>query len=143
VTPVRHRFGTPRRQEPFDWPLFFRTILWQPVPLWLIFNAPAGPLGAAAPRLLGAACTGRPRAALSSVASVFYLAVVPPLAAAAVYLLAGRRRLTDRRHRLIGDATLLMLAAVSVWYGYGVAVRAAAMSGPLGGLKALCWPARP
>ena len=140
MSPVRRRFGDRRPREPFDWPLFLRKLYLQPVPIWLAFNALSRPFGAAAPRLLGASCGGRARQALASLATAAFVAVVPPVATALVYLLAARRRLTAPAHRAIADATFALLAAVSLWYAGALGLRAERIHGALEGLRAVCWP---
>ncbi|MDE2489605.1 MAG: hypothetical protein KGM24_02075 [Elusimicrobia bacterium] len=134
------RFGSRRPAEPFDWPLFFKTFHLQPVPLWLILNALGRPAALAAARLSGASCAGRNREILLAVATVAYLAVVPPLGTAAVYPLLARRRLKDPRHRLIADATFALMLVVSAWYAAALWAKAAPLEGAFGALRVACWP---
>lgn len=133
-----------RRSEPFDWPRFLRGLPFQPVPLWLLLNALAGPFARAFPGLAGAACRGTLRTSLMSAALVVYTAAVPGAVTAAFYLLVGRRRLEKRDHRLIGDATFGLMLVLSVVDGGLLAGRIHAqwtvLQPGLTAIRAACWP---
>lgn len=133
-----------RAQEPFDWPLFFRTLPYHPVPLWLLLSALAGPFARVFPALSRAACEGRLRQALSSAELVVYVIVVPPLLTTLYYLAFGRRRLARKEHRRIADVTFALMLALSLFDGASMALRIRAqwpgLKPGLTAVRAACWP---
>ncbi len=137
----RRAGASPR--EPFDWPLFFKNFPFQPIPVWVACTLVVKPLARATPRLLRAACSGPARQGVVNVALVVYANVLPAAAAAAVYLLAGRRRIQDPQHRRIGDGGLALVLLVSGFTAVAMARRIAAGWAALGpgltALRAACW----
>ncbi|MDE2140846.1 MAG: hypothetical protein KGL74_02460 [Elusimicrobia bacterium] len=133
-----------RKSEPFDWPLFLRRFPFQPVPLWLLLNALAGPLARAFPALTRAACQGTLRASLTSAELVVYTAAVPAAVTTAFYLAVGRRRIEKKDHRLIADMTFGLMLALSVVDGGLLAARIHAqwpvLRPGLTAIRAACWP---
>jgi hypothetical protein len=131
-------------REPLDWPLFLRSIPYQPVPLWLALSALTAPAARAFPALAHAACEGRLRASLSAAEQVVYTLFVPPLATTVYYLAFGRRRLAHREHRRIADATfvlmLLLSAADAVIMIDRIRDEWGALRPGLTALRAACWP---
>lgn len=131
-------------REPFDWPVFLRTLPYQPVPVWLLLSAAAEPLARAFPALSRAACEGRLRESLSSAELVAYTMLVPPLVTTLWYLSAGRRRLLPRDHRLIGDVTFGLMLAVSAADAAIMAARVREqwpiLRPGLFAIRAACWP---
>jgi hypothetical protein len=130
--------------SPFEWPLFFRNFPFHPVPVWVACTFLVKPLSRATPWLLRASCAGAARQGVANVALIVYANVLPAAAATAVYLLAGRRRMTHPQHRAIGDGGLVLVLLVS-------AISAAMMARLIGsawpmlrpglaGLRAACWP---
>ncbi|HAZ08820.1 MAG TPA: hypothetical protein DCZ01_09945 [Elusimicrobia bacterium] len=101
-------------RKPFGWGAFLKTLPLQPVPVWLLLGLLAQPAARAAPWLMRASCEGRPRAALAAAVMVVYVVFAMPLGAGGFYLLFGRQRLADVRHRFIADLSLLLVAAVSL-----------------------------
>lgn len=128
----------------FDWPLFFKNFPFQPVPIWVACALIVGPLARATPWLLRASCAGAERRAAANLALIVYANVLPPLTAAAAYLLAGRRRITHPHHRMIGDATLALCLVVSAFTAISMARLLTAAWPTLGPglsvLRASCWP---
>lgn len=145
--PSPKAFSSLRNREPFDWAAFGRTVHWQPVPQWLAFSALAYPFSRAFPALTRASCAGDARVMLTKVALVAYTMAAPAVLAAAVYLLAGRRRLTARPHRLIANVTLALLVVMTAADAFVVVSQVRSQwetLGPaLGSLRAACWPPRP
>lgn len=131
-------------REPFDWPGFLRTLPFQPVPAWLLLNALAEPFARAFPVLTRAACEGRLRQSLSSAELVAYVVLAPPLVTTLFYLAVGRRRLAQRDHRLIGDATFGLMLALSLFDGALMLSRIreqwTVMRPGLLAIRAACWP---
>lgn len=129
-------------REPFDWPEFFRTFRYQPVPIWIICALLLKPAARATPALLRASCQGPTREAVSNFAFVVYGAVVPAAVATLVYLLFGRRRMA-KPHRLMGDwcLALVLLISGANAFSLGRQVRANwTVLGPgLRSLRAACW----
>ncbi|MFI5361974.1 MAG: hypothetical protein ACHQ49_08405 [Elusimicrobiota bacterium] len=129
-------------RAPFDWPAFGRTLPFQPALVWIAAALLLRPAANATPALLGASCGGPERAGLKNCAFIVYALLLPPAAAALVYLLTGRRRMS-RPHRIIGDGCLALVLLVSS--GNAVAlvrsVRAnwtTALYG-LSSLRSACW----
>jgi hypothetical protein len=133
-----------RLAEPFDWPLFLRTLAFQPVPLWLLLSAASGPFARAFPALSRAACEGRLRASLSSIALVLYTIIVPFVFTTLYYLFVGRRRLEKRDHRLIGDVTFGLMLCLSFVDGSIMLGRIheqwLVLQPGLTAIRAACWP---
>ncbi len=133
--------------EPFDWPAFARTLQWQPASQWLILNALAYPFSNAFPALTRASCPEPARTMVAKTALVVYTMFVPAAAAAAAYLLVGRKKFARRRHRLLADATLAMIVALSAADTISIVAQARArwpILGPaLSSLRGACWPGRP
>jgi len=131
---------TPR--EPFDWPAFFKTFRYQPVPVWIICALLLKPLARATPAILRATCTGPTRDAVSNFAFVAYGIAVPATAATLVYLLLGRRRMA-KSHRRMGDWCLVLVLLISGANAFSLIRQARASWSVLGpGLKSLraaCW----
>ena len=98
--------------EPFDWPAFRKTFRFQPVPVWIATALLLRPAARATPALLRAACAGPAREGVANFAFVVYALVVPAAAAALVYLLAGRRRMTNQL-RFMGDCCLALVLLIS------------------------------
>lgn len=145
MTPSPKAFSSlVRDREPFDWPLFWKTLPWQPVPQWVAVSALAAPFSKAFPALSRAACAEPARGMISQSAMVVYTAAVPVLVSTALYLLAGRRRMAKRMHRMIGDVTLALILLL----GAGDAMvlyeqlhgQWATLAPALKSLKAACWP---
>lgn len=122
---------------------FLRTVPFQPAVAWVAAGAACGPLARALPGLTGAVCSGAQRQAVGALAYFALINVLPPLAAAAVYLPA-RRRFDKPALRFMGDATLGIVLTVSAvnaalsalslharWDGVSAGART---------LRALCWP---
>ena len=132
-----------RTLEPFDWPAFRRTFAFQPVPVWIISALLLRPAARATPFLLRAACADPAREGVANLAFVLYALVLPPAAAALVYLLAGRRRMA-RAQRLMGDWCLALVLLISAANAFAFAGRARtswAVARPgLRALRAACWP---
>jgi hypothetical protein len=127
----------------FDWPLFFRTLPFQPVPVWLVCALFIKPLARATPSMLRATCTGAVRQGLVNLAIVAYANVLPATAATAAYLLVGRRRLDAPHHRQIGDVCLALVLVVSA-LNASMMARTISSAWPtigpgLGALRAACW----
>lgn len=131
-------------REPFDWPVFLRTLPYQPAPFWLLLSALAEPFARAFPVLARASCEGRLRQALSSAELVVYIVLAPPLFTTLFYLAAGRRRLVKPDHRLIGDATFALMLVLSVVDGAMMLSRVreqwTVMRPGLLAIRAACWP---
>ena len=129
--------------EPFDWPLFLKNLPFQPVPVWVAGALLVKPLARATPWLLRAACSGAVRQGVVNVAIVAYASVLPAALAAAVYLLVGRRRMRNARHRLFGDSSLALVLLASALIAASMARLVHAGWTTLGpGLHALrgaCW----
>ena len=100
------------------------------------------PLARATPRLLRASCLGPLREGVVNTAFIVYVLVLPPAAAALVYLLAGRRRMTGRLRRM-GDWCLALVLLISALNNGGLALRVAAnwatLRPGLASLRAACW----
>ncbi|MBI3565428.1 MAG: hypothetical protein HY079_09555 [Elusimicrobia bacterium] len=145
--PSPKAFSALRKREPWDWPGFARTVQWQPVPQWLVLSALAYPFSRAFPVVARAACEGDARTMLVKTALVVYTMFAPALVVAAVYGLAGRRRLTGRPHRMMGDVMLALLVVLTAADAFVVVGQVRAQwetLGPaLGSLRAACWPPRP
>jgi hypothetical protein len=128
--------------EPFDWPAFRKTFALQPVPVWIMSALLLRPAARATPFLLRATCAGPAREGVANLAFVFYALVLPPAAAALVYLPAGRRRMA-RAQRLMGDCCLALVLLISAGYAFTFARRARAdwaIARPgLHALRAACW----
>lgn len=128
--------------EPFDWPAFFKTFRFQPVPIWIVCALLLKPAARATPALLRATCSGPTREGVVNFAFVAYGAVLPAAAAAFVYLVFGRRRMT-RAHRLMGDLCLGLVLLISGGNALGLARQARAHWSVLGpglrSLRAACW----
>jgi hypothetical protein len=128
--------------EPFDWAGFFKTFRYQPVPLWIICALLLKPAARITPDVLRATCTGTTRDGVVNFAFVAYGAVLPAAAAASVYLLLGRRRMS-RPHRLMGDWSLALVLLISGFNAISLVRQAHANWAVLGpGLRALraaCW----
>jgi hypothetical protein len=133
-----------RLSEPFDWPLFFRTLPFQPVPIWLLLSALTGPFARVFPAMTRAACQGRLRESLSSIALVLYTLAVPFLVTTVFYLAIGRRRLAKRDHRLIADVTfgiMLCLTFVDASIMIGrIHEQWQVLLPGLTAIRAACWP---
>jgi hypothetical protein len=131
-------------RKPFDWPLFFQRLPYHPVPLWLLLNAIAEPFARAFPVLARAACEGRLRQSLMSAELTVYIVLFPALATAAYYLALGRRRIENREHRKIADATFVLMLALSVFDGWKTGSRIhdqwTVLSPGLKAIRAACWP---
>jgi len=127
---------------PVDWPLFFKRLPLQPVSAWLACALVLHPLARATPRLLRASCLGPLREGVVNTAFIVYVLVLPPAAAALVYLLAGRRRMTGRLRRM-GDWCLALVLLISALNNGGLALRVAAnwatLRPGLASLRAACW----
>ena len=136
----------PPRRAPFDAAGFARTLHFQPASWWLALAALAGPASRGAVSALGASCSGAFRAGAQAAAFIVYLLLVPPLGAAAVYLLFGRRRVAHAAHRLIADLSLALVLAVSglnaAVLAYQTATRWSALGSGLSAVRAACWPGR-
>jgi len=128
----------------FDWRLFFRTLPFQPVPLWILLNAVAGPLGRTFPYLSRAVCEGRLRLGLMESELTLYIIAGPTLATALFYLTLGRRRLEIRDHRRIADVTFALMLALSLYDGVVIGRRIRAqwpvLRPGLTAIRAACWP---
>ncbi|HXT01195.1 MAG TPA: hypothetical protein VN915_11005 [Elusimicrobiota bacterium] len=128
--------------EPFDWPGFFKTFRYQPVPVWIICALLLKPAAKATPAVLRAACTGPTREGIVNFAFVVYGVVVPAAAATLVYLFFGRRRMS-RPHRLMGDLCLALVLLISAANGLSLGRQARANWAVLGpglrSLRAACW----
>lgn len=128
--------------EPFDWPGFFKTFRYQPVPVWIIGALLLKPAARATPTLLRATCTGPTREGVVNFAFVAYAAVLPALAAALVYLIFGRRRMA-KPHRLMGDWCLALVLMISGANAFALGRQARANWAVLGpglrSLRAACW----
>ncbi|MFI5345915.1 MAG: hypothetical protein ACHQ51_06030 [Elusimicrobiota bacterium] len=145
MEPPKAFSGMARRSRgPFDWPLFFRRLPFQPVPLWLLLSALAGPFARAFPALTRAACQGSLRASLMSAELVVYTAVAPALATAVFYLAVGRRRLENPDHRLIADASFALMLTLTCVDGFLLAGRIreqwSSLRPGLAAIRAVCWP---
>jgi hypothetical protein len=148
VSPSPKAFsGLGKTGEPFDWVAFARTIQWQPVPQWLILSSLAYPFSQAFPAMSRAACQDPARAMVVKVALVVYTMFVPAVAVCAVYLLAGRKRLAARQHRLMANVTLalivLMTAVDSIAIVSQVNNQWTTLGPAFASLRGACWPARP
>lgn len=110
------RLATPA--EPFDGKAFLRELPWQPVPLWFVLSALAGPLARAFPDLSRAVCQDKPRVAIANAALVVYTLLVPPLVTTAFYLLFGRPRLTTITNRRIALVTVSVILVLSCADGF-------------------------
>jgi hypothetical protein len=128
---------------PFDWPAFFKTFPFQPVPVWVACTLLLKPLARATPFLLRATCAGAARQGIVNVALIVYANVLPAAAAAAVYLLAGRRRMLNPQHRRIGDGCLILVLLLTAFTAASMAnlVRSGWTTlGPgLQALRGACW----
>lgn len=131
-----------RPLEPFDWPAFRRTFPFQPVPVWIVSALALRPAARATPALLRATCAGPARQGVANFAFVAYALVVPAAAAALVYLLAGRRRMT-RAHRAMGDFCLALVLLASAGNAFALVRQARAnwtvVRPGLRALRAACW----
>ena len=127
---------------PFDWQSFRKTFPFQPVPVWIISALALKPAARATPWVLRATCAEPARSGVSNVAFVLYALVLPAAAAALVYLLAGRRRMT-RQIRFMGDWCLALVLLVSGANAYSLVRQARAnwttMRPGLSALRAACW----
>jgi len=136
--------GLLRPGEPFDWPLFWRGLPWQPVPQWILVGALAAPFSRAFPALSRAACAEPARTMISQSALVVYTMLVPVLVVAPIYLLAGRHRLVKRAHRLIANVTfaliLVLSAADALVMANQLREQWPTLSPALRSLRAACWP---
>ena len=128
--------------QPFDWPAFFRTFPFQPVPIWIVCALLLRPAARATPWILRASCEGQARDGVANLAFVAYAFFVPVAAAILVYLLAGRRRMA-RPHRLIGDFCLALVLLISGANGLSLGgqlrARWTTLSPGLRALRAACW----
>ncbi len=126
----------------FDWPRFVRTFRYQPVPVWIASTLLLRPASRATPFLLRASCAGPAREIVANFALVAYALVLPAAAAALVYLLAGRRRMTGPLRRM-GDWCLALVLLISAINDAGLLRGAAAswttMRPGLSALRAACW----
>lgn len=129
-------------REPFDWAAFWRTFPLQPVTVWIVAGLLLRPAARATPALLRATCQGAVRDGVANLAFVVYALFVPAAAAALVYLLAGRRRMT-RQHRLMGDWCLGLVLLVSAVNAFSLIRQARANWGTLRpglhSLRGACW----
>jgi hypothetical protein len=133
-----------KSRGPFDWPLFLRRLPYQPVPLWLLLSALANPFARVFPALTRAVCQGSLRASLMSAELVVYTAAAPPLITTLFYLAFGRRRIEKPEHRMIADATfvlMLVLACVDAWSLWTrVHEQWTVLRPGLRAVRAACWP---
>lgn len=131
-----------RPLEPFDWPAFFKTFRYQPVPVWIACALLLKPAARATPALLRATCAGPAREGIVSFAFVGYALVVPAAAAILVYLLAGRRRMA-RPQRLMGDWCLALVLLITAVNAFALVRRARAnwtvLRPGMAALRAACW----
>lgn len=132
----------PSPRAPFDWHALRRTIRFQPVIVWIVCAFFLKPAAQATPWLLRASCSGPVRDGVANLAFIAYVLVVPPAAAALVYLFAGRRRMSGQI-RLMGDCGLTLILLISAANAYSLAGQARArwstMSPGLSALRAACW----
>ena len=131
-----------RPVAPFDWPGFFKTFRYQPVPVWIICALLLKPLARATPALLRATCEGPTREAVSNFAFVVYGIALPASVATLVYLLLGRRRMAAP-HRRMGDWCLVLVLLISGANAFTLVRQAKSGWGVLGpglrSLRAACW----
>lgn len=136
--------GRLARRKAFDWPLFLRGFPYQPVPVWLLLSAVAGPVARAFPYAARAVCEGRLLQGLMRSEEVVYGLLVPPLAATAWYLAVGRRRLSETDHRRIADASLVLMLALSLYdaavMGSRIREQWPVLRPGLVAIRAACWP---
>jgi hypothetical protein len=134
--------AAPRPLEPFDWPAFFKTFRYQPVPIWIICALLLKPAARVTPAILRATCAGPTREGVVNFAFVVYGAFLPAAAAALVYLLLGRRRMSPP-HRRMGDwclaLVLLLSGANAVSLGLQARAHWTVLSPGLRSLRAACW----
>jgi hypothetical protein len=133
--------------QPPDLRAFLRSLPLQPAVHWVVLAILGRPVSRAAPRLLGAACVGVQREGVVAGASLLYALLVPPLAASAIYLLYGRRRLLRAPHRAAGDQCLALILVVFVLsaaaLGVSLAWRWSELGPGLEALRGVCWPPAP
>jgi hypothetical protein len=92
--------------------------------------------------LLRATCQGPLRQGVVNSALIVYSLVLPEAAAALVYLLAGRRRMS-KPHRLMGDWCLALILLIAAFNASDMIGRTRAgwrtLRPGLSALRAACW----